>query len=482
MAASVTGGGFRIGTEAGLLFAGRWQDHEPRGSGVDRTRGLLTVMLEGVPIWGGGRVEPGSAIDWTWIELLEGLAESWPFLRWRELYPEHLRPRHPGEVETRLAELGESKPTALFEAVEEETYEWLERHDISRWLRGLSARPLRVLRQGRLAIVVGGSRIAWLPADEVLSVLIGVGDAVGHRLDGARDERSVAAVTAWRNRDLLRPVELASIYTGLPEAELELLPFSASADVGFEPDEILAVARMSPRSLGSRGLRTVVARIRKVPRAANRRLDELSARAGRIRDELRNAFAFEQGYVLARELRADLPGGSRADRLDIRGVLEALGVAVETVRLPVDAESVDAVAVWGPRHGPAVLLNERGIHARSAVGSGATLAHELCHLLVDRDGALPLADVLGGRAAVLVERRANAFAAELLMPKSVVTDRPGAGPLVIDDCRRLFRRYHVSRQLGAWQILNSGVDLPVLARRQLDIWSQGFARDVSDPS
>jgi len=482
MVAPVTGGHFRIGTEAGLLFAGCWQDVEPRGSGVDRTRGLLTVMLEGLPIWGGGRVESDSAIEWTWIELLEGLAESWPFLRWQEVYPEHLRPRHPGEVETRLAELRETKPAALREAIEEETYDWLERHDMSRWLHGLSARPLRVLRQGRLAVVVGGSRIAWLPMDDVLAVLADVGDAIQRRLDGAEDARSVAAVAAWRSRDLRRPVELASIYAGLPEAEIERLPFSVSADVGFEPDEILAAARMAPRSLGRRGLRTVVRRIRKLRRTANPELDALSSRACRVRDEMRQEIPYEQGYRLAEELRPYLPGGSRCDRLDIHRVMRALGVAVETIRLPADAESVDAVAVWGPRHGPAVLLNERGLHARSAVGSRATLAHELCHLLVDRDGALPLADVLGGRAAVLVERRANAFAAELLLPKLAVTDRPGAGPLIIDDCRRLFRRYHVSRQLGAWQILNSPVDLPVRARHQLEIWSRGFGGDVSGPS
>jgi hypothetical protein len=391
MVAPVTGGHFRLGTEAGLLFAGCWQDVEPRGSAVDRTRGLLTVTLEGVPTWGGGRVEPDSALAWTWIELLEGLAESWPFVRWQEVYPEPLRPRHPGEVETRLAEFGESNPAALREAVEEETYDWIERHDMSRWLHGLSARPLRVLRQGRLAVVAGGSRIAWLPMDHVLQVLTDLGDAIQRRLDGAEDARSVAAVAAWRSRDRLRPVELASIYAGLPEAEIERLPFSVSADVGFEPDEILAAARMAPRSLGRRGLRTVVPRIRKLRRTPTPKLDELSSQACRIRDEMRQGFAFkpfEEGYRLAEELRPCLPGGSRCDRLDIQDVMTALGVAVETIRLPVDAESVDAVAVWGPRHGPAVLLNERGLHARSAVGSRATLAHELCHLLVDREGEI----------------------------------------------------------------------------------------------
>jgi len=41
------------------------------------------------------------------------------------------------------------------------------------------------------------------------------------------------------------------------------------------------------------------------------------------------------------------------------------------------------------------------------------------HLLVDRKGFLPLVEVFGGYAPKGAERRANAFAAELLLPRSV---------------------------------------------------------------
>jgi Zn-dependent peptidase ImmA (M78 family) len=61
-----------------------------------------------------------------------------------------------------------------------------------------------------------------------------------------------------------------------------------------------------------------------------------------------------------------------------------------------------------------------------------TLAHELCHLLIDRDAGKPLALASGPWAPRSVEQRANAFAAALLMPngllqvacRSIVGDRP----------------------------------------------------------
>jgi Zn-dependent peptidase ImmA (M78 family) len=55
------------------------------------------------------------------------------------------------------------------------------------------------------------------------------------------------------------------------------------------------------------------------------------------------------------------------------------------------SDRIDAVACWGPRHGPAVLLNREGRHAHTERGARATLAHEICHLLIDRQGSLPLA-------------------------------------------------------------------------------------------
>ena len=54
-----------------------------------------------------------------------------------------------------------------------------------------------------------------------------------------------------------------------------------------------------------------------------------------------------------------------------------------------------------------MLLNLDARYASSSGRRRATLAHEICHLLVDRGSALPLVEVLGGRTAEHVERRAS---------------------------------------------------------------------------
>lgn len=53
-------------------------------------------------------------------------------------------------------------------------------------------------------------------------------------------------------------------------------------------------------------------------------------------------------------------------------------------------------------------------------GERMVLAHELCHLLIDRHQARPLKILSGPWAPPLLERRANAFAAELLLPTAAL--------------------------------------------------------------
>ncbi|HTQ43000.1 MAG TPA: ImmA/IrrE family metallo-endopeptidase [Polyangiaceae bacterium] len=120
-----------------------------------------------------------------------------------------------------------------------------------------------------------------------------------------------------------------------------------------------------------------------------------------------------------------------------------------------DWPGLEAVACWGARRGPAILVNVRGTHSRGKSGRRSTLAHELCHLLVDRARALPLAEVLGGRAPLEAEQRANAFAAELVLPRAVA----GAalrGADVKSSVASLERAYGASAQIIAWQAIRSG--------------------------
>jgi Zn-dependent peptidase ImmA (M78 family) len=153
--------------------------------------------------------------------------------------------------------------------------------------------------------------------------------------------------------------------------------------------------------------------------------------------ELRDKQPYEQGYSLAAEARRAFRLGDE-ERVEPKDILQELGVSVREVSL---TYSVDAVGCWGPQHGPAVILNTRGKHASTPHGRRATLAHELCHLLVDRDNALPLAEVLGGRFTQRrAEQRANAFAAELLLPRWVAREtykqRPALDPTIDELCSR----------------------------------------------
>jgi Zn-dependent peptidase ImmA (M78 family) len=135
--------------------------------------------------------------------------------------------------------------------------------------------------------------------------------------------------------------------------------------------------------------------------------------------------------------------------------LETWGVRVDEVKLQTDR--IDAVACWGPNHGPLVVLNPQGTHAKNEAGRRATLAHELCHLLIDRHEALPLAEAAGGQVAPDLEARARAFAAEFLAPRSASFERwsRGVGSLEAR-LKSLCRHFGVSAQLAAWQLLNSG--------------------------
>jgi Zn-dependent peptidase ImmA (M78 family) len=54
-------------------------------------------------------------------------------------------------------------------------------------------------------------------------------------------------------------------------------------------------------------------------------------------------------------------------------------------------------------------------------GARVTLAHELCHLLLDGDHPLSAVEVLRSRMPAGVEARARAFAGEFLLPTSAAS-------------------------------------------------------------
>ena len=129
--------------------------------------------------------------------------------------------------------------------------------------------------------------------------------------------------------------------------------------------------------------------------------------------------AWSQGYELADELHRHFHGEfADGGSADVEGLIERLDIKVEILEL--SDERVRGVSIAGPRHRPGIIVNSHHAANRHPAGCRFTLAHELCHLLFDREAGRRLAIASGPWAPRDVERRANAFAAMLLMPTSLV--------------------------------------------------------------
>jgi hypothetical protein len=125
--------------------------------------------------------------------------------------------------------------------------------------------------------------------------------------------------------------------------------------------------------------------------------------------------AWEQGYELAEEVFERLaPTG---DFVDVEAILRSLDVTLRSVSLT--DPLIRGCSLVGPRHRPTVAVNDTS-HFNSERARRFTLAHELCHLLFDRSQGAKLAIASGPWAPRAVEKRANAFAAMLLMPARLV--------------------------------------------------------------
>jgi Zn-dependent peptidase ImmA (M78 family) len=86
-------------------------------------------------------------------------------------------------------------------------------------------------------------------------------------------------------------------------------------------------------------------------------------------------------------------------------------------------------------------------------------------VLFDSGGAFKLVEALGGRRPRDLEQRARAFAAELSLPRGLIAGQYDGDALAT--VRRAAHRFGVSKELAAWQLRNSGVELDAVQRKAL---------------
>jgi hypothetical protein len=97
-------------------------------------------------------------------------------------------------------------------------------------------------------------------------------------------------------------------------------------------------------------------------------------------------------------------------------------------------------------------------------------------LLLDRTGALPVGEVLGGRVPVLPEKRARAFAAEFLLPRDTAAEYVRSVPTLIEAIDQLSQDFGVSEEVAAWQVWN-GPARPALREEEHAIIKSRFGVD-----
>jgi Zn-dependent peptidase ImmA (M78 family) len=146
-------------------------------------------------------------------------------------------------------------------------------------------------------------------------------------------------------------------------------------------------------------------------------------------ERLRRAMPAVSGVRLDYQVGCKLAIGVRRhignpDRfLDIELLLQDWGVVIDA--LPIADVQTDGGCVWDSHHGPVIMLNPNSARTASEWGRRMVLAHELCHLVYDRRLATRLRVMSGPWTPPTLERRADAFAAELLLPEAGIVKEIG---------------------------------------------------------
>lgn len=428
----------------------------------------LSVSVGGTNIWP-VRGDEESALEIEVDDLLSHLAEAWKPLILRQTYPGTFNPMRPSLLLPEAASLWGKLPQDLAAAEDETVEAFADVHNLSRCFAGLFDLPsLWLVRSGNAMLVDTGEIFERVDIDAAVAGLTAVGDEIAGRLEKAGDDQWSLLIESWRRREEGGEIAMASWSTSLVNEDVialakeGLLPLPKGFAEAANDRDVFSIAARMASALPLEEIRNILERVRVFQKATSPALDQLAeaARAS-LAGPLSDALPYEQGEGLANMLRRDqaLPNGKA---VNVFALVEKLGIPLQVE--DVETPGLDALAIWGDRHGPAILLNETSerhkspFDPRENFALRITLAHELCHLLADSTHVLSAIDVLNSRMPQTIEQRARAFAAELLLPTSdaarawIDADRPRDRERVDSLLDTLSQTYKMSRAAASWKL------------------------------
>lgn len=479
-----------FGRVGALHLSLRWRDDHGSDGPIGATWGSLQLWVGDTLVW--GKVGPDSQVEgviWNWIDLLEFFGNAWPYLSEQEDWPIPIdysgkEPYHVNEFWGFARTALQSLPEEAAEEYDERLRDFLIVHDLAEGLHGIAVTPLLLLRRGSQMLVGKDKQEFILDFRETMDTLEQVGEAIAERIAERTDRRSVLALERWRLCRHFDNCSRLAISTGRSVESLRnIFPEEVLRASNDEFYEIKAAARMIGSRLPDEQLKLLLKEITGLRKPGNFALDSLWSSAKECLADYGNLHPAEEGYRLADMLRGALGISGRAEP---ETILQSWSVKIREIRI--SAGGIDAIAIWGRDRTPIVLLNQLGPRAKTQTGRRSTLAHEICHLLVDIDGALPAAEVLGGNIPHLIEQRANAFAAEFLLPRShakeLISQELNFVHSLEERLRSIARAvqsmsttYGASHETVAWQILNSGINLKSSEQRIL----REKLKSINDP-
>lgn len=448
-----------------------------------RTTSRLAISIEGIAVW------PARGADDVLLEiqiddLLAYLTDFWKPLILRQVYPIDVSPWRPSQLRQAAEQRWAALPQLMIEAEEEAVSDFEEAHDMARCFSGFFGLPsFWILRSGGEFTIETGGAVWKLPFEEVRSKLSELGDRICDRLARADLNRWSEAIEAWRCRNDSDGAGLLAWSIGIDRSVAQQLieervldPPLNFDDAANDNDELRIAARMAG-ALSPQQIREIIYLAREFDQHEAEGLRTLTQRcADFIARGHECARPFEQGEIAANFVRQRLELPSDC-RVEIFEIVFSLGLDVR--HRFADPPTLDGLAVWGIRHGPGVFLNEASSRIlrqsediQQSSGARVTLAHELCHLLLDGGHAISAIEVLKARMPVGVEQRAKSFAGEFLLPRSTAAqhwvdagrpiDRTGLNTLLED----LVDTFRVTRSVAAWKLehaaLSYNVDLGLM--------------------